>query len=361
MSFEYKNFKTKPNFRFQEYVTEKSDCLCSTYQFDCYENKKGEIILISPFFDIDNILDNIHYISLINLKDNKEIKKLEGHKDRIVNLRYFQNPFTKNDYLISADRKFIVIVWDLTDYNIKVNIEIKYEVFIYSCLLFFDQNQMWAVTSSLGVNNYTKVIDCEDKTNIIDIEDSKDQNVYFLAYWRNNEANDENSIHNIIQCSKKKLFISQFPGNTTYFTLETTDKYLYLLGGIVFQNKGKDVFVFSSSFGLIQVLELVTKTIVKSIEFDKVQLYSFVKWNDRYLLINDCFQKRIIVMDIKDDFKIYSKVLCPQMHFDRFIKKVYHPLYGESILSIGTDWKIKLFVNRSVNPNIRLKINWKMI
>ena len=36
------------------------------------------------------------------------------------------------------------------------------------------------------------------------------------------------------------------------------------------------------------------------------------------------------------------------MYFDRFIRKVYHPIYGESILSVGIDWKIKLFTNRNI-------------
>ena len=35
------------------------------------------------------------------------------------------------------------------------------------------------------------------------------------------------------------------------------------------------------------------------------------------------------------------------MYFDRFIEKVEHPLYGESILSIGLDGKIRLFNNES--------------
>ena len=49
-----------------------------------------------------------------------------------------------------------------------------------------------------------------------------------------------------------------------------------------------------------------------------------------------------------DDYAIKSKVLCPEFYFDRFIKKVDHPKYGESILSVGIDWKIKLFVNRNI-------------
>ena len=37
------------------------------------------------------------------------------------------------------------------------------------------------------------------------------------------------------------------------------------------------------------------------------------------------------------------------MFYDKFIKKVNHPVYGESLLSIGVDWRIKLWVNRNVD------------
>ena len=39
------------------------------------------------------------------------------------------------------------------------------------------------------------------------------------------------------------------------------------------------------------------------------------------------------------------------MHFEKFIKKVEHPKYGESILSVGIDFKIKLFINRNIIQN----------
>ena len=40
--------------------------------------------------------------------------------------------------------------------------------------------------------------------------------------------------------------------------------------------------------------------------------------------------------------------LCPEMYYDRFIRKVDHPKYGESILSVGIDWKVKLYTNRNI-------------
>ena len=33
---------------------------------------------------------------------------------------------------------------------------------------------------------------------------------------------------------------------------------------------------------------------------------------------------------------------------NRFIRKVDHPVYGESILSVGIDWKVKLYTNRNI-------------
>lgn len=349
MSFEEIKFNSNPNFRFKEIVTDKSECLSSTYQFDCYQDKNGEIILIAPFFDYQNILKQEHHISLINLRNNKVIKKLEGHKDRVVTVRYFQDPITKNDYLISADRKHHIIVWELSnECSKRLDIVISYEGFIYSCLLIFEEKKMWAVVSSLAENNITKVIDVDNKDHICDINDSHKLSVYFLTYWHNKEALDNTQEHNIIQCGKNKILISEFPANNTYHFFKTDEKHPYNLAGIVFKNNNKDILAVSASYGLIQILDLATKTIIKSFGIENVHLYSFVKWNDDYLLINDCLQRRILVLDIKKDYKVRSKVLCPQMHFDRFIKKVEHPLFGESILSIGIDYKIKLFINRNI-------------
>ena len=77
---------------------------------------------------------------------------------------------------------------------------------------------------------------------------------------------------------------------------------------------------------------------------ENVFLYTFVKWKDNYLFILDANNKQIIVFDIKDnDFKIKKEISCPEMYFCRFIQKVDYPLYDESILSIGIDYKIKLY------------------
>ena len=137
----------------------------------------------------------------------------------------------------------------------------------------------------------------------------------------------------------------------TDYSIQTDEKHPYNLGGMVFKNKDKHLLITSATYGLIKVIDLQQKKEIQSIQLEDVFLYSFIKWNEHYILVNDCLQRRILILDMQDNFKIKSKVLCPEMYFDRFIKKIEHPIYGESILSVGIDWKIRLFVNRNITKN----------
>jgi len=345
MSFENVNFSANPSFKFKEIVVEKTECLGGTYQYDCFKGDDGETYLISPYWDIDNIEKREHHISIINLR-TRETRVLNGHKDRVLTVRYFQDPYTKKHYLISADRKTRVLVWDLSDnYKIILDTELKYESFIYSVLLFFEENKIYAVTSTLS-NGETFVIPLDDKEHKIEIPNTKDFNIYFLTYW----WDEKNKEHNIIQCGKNKIKISQFKARTD-FEFQTDDKHPYNMDGMVFKNKGKDYLITSATYGLIKVIDLEERREIVSMTFDDVFFCSFVRWNDYYILLNDKLQRRILVLDMENNYQVISKVLLPEMYHDKFIKKIDHPKYGESLLSVGIDWKLKLFVNRTITSD----------
>ena len=337
MSFENSN-KTK--FKFKEYISEKAESLGSSYQFDCYSDKNGEVILIMVYFDIEHVGDRIHDILLIALNDNKVIKKLEDHKDRVISVRYFQEPNSKKDYLISVDRMQIVIVWDLNDFCKIFEIKMKYNSFIYSSLLISYSNNIYAVISTLGGGS-TKIINLKDKSKSIDINNTYNLPVYFLSYWYNKKSNQLI----IIQCGKKIILMTEFPNNIVYDILNSDEKYPYNLSGLVFTNEERNLLAVSATFGLITIYDLEQKKIMLKIMIDNVFLYNFIKWNDNYLFVLDCSNKKIINFNIKDnEFKQEDEIELPELNHDRFIKKVNHPKYGESLLTIGIDWKIKLFV-----------------
>lgn len=350
MSFKDVNFKNEPNFKFKEIIREHCECLSSSYQFECYKNNNGEVILVSPFYDLTNI-DNINNFSIfiVRLIDNKEIKQLKGHKDRILSIRYYKNSIDNKDYLISSDRKENIIVWDLNDFSKKLEMNMNYNSMIYSILLFFDSNTLFAVISSIDSNDYTKVIDINNQNNIVNLKNSNKE-IYLLLYWYNSLKN----MHNIIQCGKNLILINEFPSNEIYNQFNSDEKHPYNLGGTVFKNKGRDLLAVSATFGLIQIYDLQYKEVFIKILLNNSFLYSFVKWNDNYLLINDCLNNSILILDMKDSFQIKKEIKLFKgldKNFDRFIQKIEHPLYGEAILSVGIDFKIKLFITENQGKN----------
>ena len=359
MSFDKQNFKTNPNFKFRENPADLRECLGTTYTYDVYKDKQGRAILITPYWNINKQcntegdpsvgLEKYHYISLIDLSNNEEIQTLVGHTDRVVTCRFFEDPFTKKHYLISADRKYKVKVWDLTDNGkIVFDKELKegYDNFIYSVLMIFEQNKIYVVTSTLGSGETNVFVIGSDEAPK-KLKDTKDLNIYYLDYWFEEKDADGNSEHHIIQCGKNKILISQLKKDSNY-EIATEEKYANNLCGMVYKKGDKDLLITSATRGLIEIIDLKERKEIQKIEHSDVFFYNFVRWNDQYILLYEAMQRRILVLDTDNNYKVVSKVLCPEMYYDRFIRKVDHPKYGESILSVGIDWKVKLYTNRNI-------------
>ena len=364
MSFDQQNFVSNPNFKFREYPSTLRECLGTTFTYDVYKNKQGQTILITPYFNIDKQcntegdpsvgLENYHYISLIDLSNNQEIRKLVGHRDRIVTCRFFEDPYTGKQYLVSADRKYQVKVWDLTADGKKIfdkQVEEKYDNFIYSVLMVFEKDTFYVIVSTLG-NGETCVYNISNEQNIRKLKETRELNIYYLDYWF--EESDENGKpeHHIIQLGKSNILVSQLNKDTNYVIKVEDEKFANILCGMVFKKGDKDLLIASSTRGYIQVIDLKAKEEAKRVVYKQnypdVFFYNFVRWNEKYILLYEALQRRILILDSDNEYKIVSKVLCPEMYFDRFIRKVDHPLYGESILSVGIDWKIKLYTNRNI-------------
>ena len=87
---------------------------------------------------------------------------------------------------------------------------------------------------------------------------------------------------------------------------------------------------------------LYNKKIYKIINTNNCKLAHIIQWNNKYSIVADVNNKSFKVIDLEENKNIcdiggqHSKeVIC--------IKKIYHPLYGESLLSAGNDNIIKLW------------------
>jgi len=302
--------------------------------FISFKDNKGYII--SPNFNYN--------LDIFTLLDNQKIKSLNGHIKHINTVRYFINDKNYNEYLISTDDNYIVIIWDITNnYNIKYQINYKYGWYIFSCLLVFphNNNDNYIITSTSSTSNdndesATKIYSLNNGNYIKYIKNTNNIDIYYLLSW----YNKKNNKYYIIQLSDGKIIINNLLEDELYSELINQPENCNY-SGFIYNIDNNDYLCSSSSNGYINIWDLYNKNIFKAINTNNCNLYHIIQWNNKYIIVadgeNKCFKiinlENEIIKDIEKQHTNY--VIC--------IKKIYHPKYGESLLSAADDNIIKLW------------------
>ena len=331
-------FKKNPNLKYKLEITD----INSKYGYNdifevfiSYRNNKEYIA--SPNKNTDNI-------DLFSLLDFRKIYSLQGHKRYIKTVRYFLNKKTFNDYLISADENRIVIVWDINNnFIIKYKINTKYGLLdhIYSCLLLFQNNEKNYIITSTDNSSFspdlsaTKIYSFQDGKYIKYIEESQNYSIWYLLSWHNKRNNQ----YYIIQFSDGQIILNDLMKYEYIFNLKK-----FTVGnhysGFIYSNNNIDYLCSSTSNGLIIRWNLSDKTLFNVIEIYNSNFYHIISWNVRYIIVADYTQHCFKIIDLILN-KVISKIKHKNISF-RSVKKVNHPIYGESLLAAGYRY-IELF------------------
>ena len=114
------------------------------------------------------------------------------------------------------------------------------------------------------------------------------------------------------------------------------------LSGFIYYKDNNDYLCSSCDNGYINIWDLYNKTIFKVINTNGCKLAHIIEWNTKYIIVADYNNKTFKIIDIENNL---INNINPE-HKDRLvsIKKINHPIYGESLLSAGRDKTIKLWV-----------------
>ena len=335
----YKFEKDPQDLKFRQNIINSNASYGWNDIFEVYISRKdNKEYLVSPN-------NNNYKLDVISLLENKITVSLKGHNNHIRTIRYFINNINSEEYLISADNDIIVIIWEITyDFNMKFKINTNYSDNIYSCLLLFDliNENNYIVTSSYAQledneKSATKLYSLENGQLIKYISYSNKSAVYYLLSW----YNKNNNKYYIVQFTFKAILINSVIDDELYCELiqEPEDNHL---SGFIYSLDNKDYLCSSSYNGYIHLWDLFNKSIYKVISTNDCVLCNIIQWNNKYSIVADYdnksfkiidFEKGQVVKDIKGEHT--DKVPC--------VKKLYHPLYGESLLSAGQDNTIKLW------------------
>ena len=288
-------------------------------------------------------------ISLITLKNNEEKKRLEGHIARFKVIKYFYDEISDKKYLLSSDRKNKIIIWDINNNYSKVfeNI-IEYKNSINDILILFYNKEIFIITAPLSENEATKIINLNSEKNFeiiseSEIFDSKGFAKFSLSFWHNKKLNE----YYIIQTGKNKIIINELQTKELYASINTSENYPNNISSLIYNKSYKDLLLIASNFGLIIIYDLINKKIFQEIKISNAYLINVIKWNENIFITINANKKSILLIDANNNKVINSVEIKEIFGHERFIRKVRHPLYGEALISVGNDYKIKLYINKN--------------
>ena len=113
--------------------------------------------------------------------------------------------------------------------------------------------------------------------------------------------------------------------------------------GFIYNKENNDYLCSSSDNGYINIWDLYNQKIFKVINTNNCFLFHIIEWNNKYIIVADYNNKCFKVINLEDNSIIDNfkgehtkNLVC--------IKKLYHPLYGESLLTAAQDSIIKLWI-----------------
>ena len=336
------NFLYNPNLKYKEDICNTnctSGCNNIFEVFLCY--KDSIQYLVTPNYKNFNL-------EIYDIANNKLVTSLESHKNSIYSIKYFINPITNKEYLISSDAIFRVIVWNINkNYKIDFSKFMNYHSFsyIYSCIIMNVDEYNYVIISSYGISNkdekngeYTQMFSLMNGSFIKNIYGTDNNYTRYLIPWHNNKNNN----YYVIECCDNKISINNLLKKEVYCELVSERRDEEFFSGFLFNENEKEYLCTGSWNGFVRIWDLYSQVEISEVRCDYCELYHIIPWSKRYGIIADKFNKLFKVIDLVN-LKVISNFGGKHLKGIKCIKKIIHPKYGESLLTCGDDGCIKLY------------------
>ena len=161
----------------------------------------------------------------------------------------------------------------------------------------------------------------------------------YMLDWYN--ENDEDIY--IIELCDDLISINNLLKSKNYCILKSTINSEEYLTGFIYKNDETEYLITGSWNGCVRMWDLYEKEQINYLDTNNCELYNIISWSNRYAIISYKFQNKIKIIDIKY-FEITLQFESEQFSEIKCIKKIIHPIYGESLLTCSEKGDIKLFI-----------------
>ena len=295
------------------------------------KNDESSIYIALKCKEENSDISNIDIIKMKSINDIRKIKRLKGHKKRIVFVKYFKNPYTLQEYLISGDREENVRAWEILDENnylslcvIKTNYgRLLMQQSIYNCLIYFTEKRNYIITTTV-TNNYSRLYELENGALIKDISLTYYNYTYYLVSYKDY----------IVDCCKDFVMIYNPLNEEVYSKIETS----YTKGDnrsccIIYNKNNNDYLYISNCNGYIISYCLNTKNVINNYNINN-DLYHIIFWDLNNLIFAQYNSEYLGIIDIeknntKNLIKLKKTIMC--------VKKILLNKTDEILFASGED------------------------
>ena len=344
------------NLVFNNLIPDEINSLINlTYDAFSYYNYDNSFII---FRGIDNILYLIYAtesktIKCYNLLDNLPIIEIKYNEDKyITNFRHFYDNNNKRDLIMSISGiKNNIKIWNFSNWECIINLNNIYKLGnIFSSCFINDNNNIYIITSNctLFKSSYPlKIFDLQGNL-IREIKKSEEKTYYIDIYF-----DQINYKYYIITVNKENLKSYDYEKNEFYKKYQkkkSENKKLifddYHYNYVINVSKNITQLIESGDDGFIRIWNFHNGNLIQKIETEKNCIFSLCLWNSNYLF-GASEDKTMKLIDLNagiiiKSFNFHSNIVCS-------IKKIFHPKYGECLISQGYKKdQIKLWINKSL-------------
>jgi WD40 repeat protein len=304
--------------------------------FTVFNSKDNKNVLVYPKGE--------RQVDVYDIDDDASLRSFQAFDENINQCRYFYDPIFNRDLIISAGDN-AVKVWSINNFKKLVDIEKVYksksEISSVLVLSHETARKNYIVVSDYSINmNPIKIYDFNgDKLRHIDVNltvtyltyhyDKEDKNYYLICC----SGNDASCIRRY-DFETGKL-VKEYTKNVK--DLSYTSLYIREF------NKSTQI-VASDSKGYITVWYYHSGVVEKLIDILKgIDIKGICQWDERIVCVGTL--DNIDLIDVQE-----GKLLTKLKSNDGWVvnvKKFKSSVYGESLVSLSEDGKIKLWVNKT--------------
>lgn len=275
-----------------------------------------------------------------NIVDNKKMIEIQkAHNKRIINFRHYFDHENKRDLIISLSEEINYLkLWNANNWDLLLILEHDnyYNSNSYLACFLNDNHINYIVISDYIKPKLIQVYNFECQK-VKDINSLETVSYCIDSYY------DKKMLSNYIIFASDNMIVSyDFNFNKIYhnYTFENQKKYTTF---VINNNNDKLILIGGSSYGYIVIWDFHNGEVLKSILVsENYKINTICLWNNEYLYAG-CNDKLVKLVDI-----INKKVVINLRECDNEIltlKKIYHPKYGECLISQSWNWEnIKLWV-----------------